>query len=162
MAPTQSWQRARSCSVEAWASARVRRSLLPDDLRSRMSFIHHRTYSNAHPEYGKVQGLLGSAKAADGNGQEMIASLFAQENAGALHTIQSEPVPLGSELISYQSRPLANLKPVDLKSLFATPQDFGGQAAEATRYRARHAVRRSESKWHSLPACVSRSLRARS
>ena len=68
---------------------------MPSDLRARMSFIHHRTYSNAHPDYGKVQGLMGSAKAQSGNGQEMISSLFAQENAAPLTTIQSEPVPLG-------------------------------------------------------------------
>lgn len=102
-------------------------SLVPQDLRSRMSFIHHRTYSNAHPDYGKVQGLLGAAKARTGNGQEMIASLFAQENAKPLNTIQTEPVPLGTELMTYQSRPLANLKPVDLKSLFASPQDLAAK-----------------------------------
>ena len=102
-------------------------SLLPDDLRSRMSFIHHRTYSNAHPDYGKVQGLMGAAKAQTGNGQEMIASLFAQENTTPLATIQTEPVPLGNELITYQSRPLANLRPLDLKSLFASPQDLAAK-----------------------------------
>ncbi len=95
---------------------------MPTDLRARMSFIHHRTNSNAHPEFPKVQSLFGAAKAATGNGQEMVASLFAQENAKALATIQTEPVPLGSELISFQSRPLANLKPLDLKSLFAAPE----------------------------------------
>ena len=102
-------------------------SLVPEDLRARMSFIHHRTYSNAHPDYGKVQGLLGAAKARTGNGQEMLSSLFAQENAAPLGTIQSEPVPLGTELITYQNRPLANLKPVDLKSLFASPQDLAAK-----------------------------------
>ncbi len=111
----------------AVATGAQRWSLVPEDLRARMSFIHHRTYSNAHPDYGKVQGLLGAAKAKTGNGQEMLSSLFAQENATPLTTIQSEPVPLGNELITYQSRPLANLKPVDLKSLFASPQDLAAK-----------------------------------
>jgi hypothetical protein len=97
---------------------------VPADLRSRMSFIHHQTYSNAHPEYGKVQGLMGAAKGQSGNGQEMISSLVAQENAQALGTIQTEPIPLGAELITYQSRPLTNIRPTDLKSLFASPEDL--------------------------------------
>lgn len=111
----------------ALAKGAQRWSLMPADLRARTSFIHHRTYSNAHPDYGKVQGLFGAAKAQSGNGQEMISSLFAQENAKALGTIQNEPVPLGNELITYQARPLANIKPVDLKSLFASPQDLAAQ-----------------------------------
>ncbi len=106
----------------AVAKGAQRWSVVPNDLRSRMSFIHHHTYSNAHPEYGKVQGLMGAAKAQTGNGQEMIASLFAQENAAALGTIQTEPIPLGSELITYQSRPLTNIRPTDLKSLFTAPE----------------------------------------
>jgi uncharacterized protein (DUF1501 family) len=111
----------------AVAKGAQRWSLVPQDLRARMSFIHHRTYSNAHPDYGKVQGLMGAAKAQTGNGQEMIASMFAQENAKALGTIQTEPVALGTELMTYQSRPLTNLKPVDLKSLFASPQDLAAK-----------------------------------
>ncbi len=109
------------------ATGAQRWSLVPEDLRSRMTFIHHRTYSNAHPDYGKVQGLMGAAKAQSGNGQEMIASLFAQENSTPLATIQTEPVPLGNELITYQSRPLSNLRPLDLKSLFASPQDLAAK-----------------------------------
>ncbi len=106
----------------AVAKGAKRWSLMPQDLRARTSFIHHRTYSNAHPEHGRVQGLLGSAKGPSGNGQEMVSSLFAQENAAALGTIQLEPVPLGQELVTFQNRPLTNLRPNDLKSLFAEPE----------------------------------------
>jgi len=108
----------------ATAKGAQRWSQVPDDLRSRMSFIHHHTYSNAHPDYPKVQNLFGAAKAQTGNGQEMLSSLFAQENAAALGTIQTEPVPLGSELITFQSRPLTNVHPSDLKSLFTSPEDL--------------------------------------
>ena len=114
------------------ASARgaARWAAVPQDLRARMSFIHHRTNSNAHPEFPKVQALFGAAKAATGNGQEMVASLFAQENAKALGTIQTEPVPLGGELISFQSRPLANIRPSDLKGLFSAPEALAAKLQE--------------------------------
>lgn len=108
----------------AVATGAARWSQVPEDLRARMCFIHHQTYSNAHPEYGKVQNLFGASKALAGNGQEMLSSLIAQENAHGLGTIQTEPVPLGSELITFQNRPLTNIRTSDLKSLFATPEDL--------------------------------------
>ncbi len=108
----------------AAAPGAKRWSQLPADLRSRMSFIHHQTYANAHPEFGRVQNLFGAAKASTGNGQEMLASLVAQENAAALGTIQTEPVPLGGEGITFQNRPLTNIRTSDLQSLFASPEDL--------------------------------------
>ncbi len=97
---------------------------LPDALRARMAFFHHRTYTNAHPEHRKVMALQGAAKSASGNGQEMLPSLIASELATTLGTIQSEPIPLGNELITYEGRALDNIDPTGLKSLFDQPDDL--------------------------------------
>ncbi len=97
---------------------------LPAALRARMSFFHHRTYTNAHPEHRKVMTLHGAAKGASGNGQEMLPSLFSSELASALGTIQREPVPLGNELLTYEGRALDGIDPTGLKSLFDLPDDL--------------------------------------
>jgi hypothetical protein len=97
---------------------------LPADLRERLAFFHHRTYTNAHPEHRKVMALHGAAKSAAGNGQEMLPSLLASELAAGLGTIQSEPIPLGGELITYEGRALDNIDPTGLKSLFDQPDDL--------------------------------------
>ena len=97
---------------------------LPDSLRARLAFFHHRTYTNAHPEHRKVMTLQGAAKSAMGNGQEMLPSLIASELAKSLGTIQTEPIPLGSELISFEGRALDNVAPSALKSLFDEPDDL--------------------------------------
>jgi hypothetical protein len=97
---------------------------LPDALRSRLAFFHHRTYTNAHPEHRKVMTLQGAAKSAMGNGQEMLPSLIASELATTLGTIQTEPIPLGNELISFEGRSLDNIDPTGLKSLFDAPDDL--------------------------------------
>jgi uncharacterized protein (DUF1501 family) len=98
---------------------------LAEDLRARLCFIHHRTYSNAHPEYRKVMSLAGDIKLPSGNGEEMLPSLFAAENAQALATLQVEPIALGQEQIVFQSRPLDRIDPVSIKSLFDQPDDLG-------------------------------------
>jgi hypothetical protein len=97
---------------------------LPDELRERMAFFHHRTYTNAHPEHRKVMALQGAAKSASGNGQEMLPSLIASELSSALGTIQTEPIPLGNELITFEGRALDNIDPTGLKSLFDQPDDL--------------------------------------
>ena len=97
---------------------------LPAELRARTAFFHHRTYTNAHPEHRKVMALQGAAKSASGNGQEMLPSLLASELAKTLGTIQTEPIPLGNELITFEGRALDNIDPTGLKSLFDQPDDL--------------------------------------
>jgi len=99
-------------------------SSLPDELRARLAFFHHRTYSNAHPEHRKVLSLQGAAKLATGNGSEMLPSLIASELAAALGTVQTEPIPIGKELITFEGRALGNIDPVSLKGLFEEPDDL--------------------------------------
>jgi hypothetical protein len=97
---------------------------LPAELRARLAFFHHRTYTNAHPEHRKVMALQGAAKSVKGNGQEMLPSLIASELATTLGTIQTEPIPLGNELITFEGRALDNIDPTGLKSLFDQPDDL--------------------------------------
>jgi uncharacterized protein (DUF1501 family) len=97
---------------------------LPAELRARMAFFHHRTYSNAHPEHRKVMALQGAAKSLAGNGTEMLPSLFAQELSQAIGTIQTEPVPLGGELLTFGGRALDAIQAIDLKGLFDQPDAF--------------------------------------
>jgi hypothetical protein len=97
---------------------------LPSELRARLAFFHHRTYTNAHPEHRKVMALQGAAKSVTGNGQEMLPSLLSSELAVALDTIQVEPIPLGNELITYEGRALDNIDPTGLKSLFDQHDDL--------------------------------------
>jgi hypothetical protein len=97
---------------------------LPAALRARMSFFHHRTYTNAHPEHRKVMTLHGAAKAESGSAPEMLPSLFAQELAQAIGTIQTEPAPLGPDLMTFEGRALDALGATDLKSLFDQPDSF--------------------------------------
>ncbi|MEO6603407.1 MAG: DUF1501 domain-containing protein [Polyangiaceae bacterium] len=98
-------------AAQCWAN-------LPEGLRARLCFFHHRTDTNAHPEHSKVMTLHGAAKLPSGNGQEMIASVFASELAQSLGAIQTEPLPLGKELITYEGRALNNIPPLSLKGLF--------------------------------------------
>jgi hypothetical protein len=97
---------------------------LPEELRARLAFFHHRTYTNAHPEHRKVMALQGAAKSKAGNGQEMLPSLIASELSETLGTIQVEPIPLGNELITFEGRSLDNIDPTGLKSLFDQPDDL--------------------------------------
>jgi len=113
----------RVTAAKCWAD-------LPEALRARLSFFHHRTYTNAHAEHRKVMSLHGSAKSATGNGEEMLPSLLASELAVSLGTIQAEPVPLGSERITFEGRALDNIEPSGLKALFDQPDDLLYSLAE--------------------------------
>jgi hypothetical protein len=97
---------------------------LPSALRERLAFFHHRTYTNAHPEHRKVMTVQGAAKSETGNGTEMLPSLFAQELALQLGTIQTEPVPLSSELVTFGGRSLDSIEATGLKGLFEQPDSF--------------------------------------
>ena len=68
---------------------------MPAWIRSRAAFIHHRTYTNIHPNFFKVLGLFGGAKNAGGNGEEMLPSVYSNELVGGVQSVQPEPVVLG-------------------------------------------------------------------
>jgi len=92
---------------------------LPEALRARLAFVHLSPRAVAHPEYSATMSLHGAVKNAAGNGTEMLASALAQLAAPGLGTLQGEPLPLCREPLTYEGQPLQNLKPSELKALFA-------------------------------------------
>ena len=91
---------------------------LPPELLARATFFHHATYANAHPEFSNVMQFHGAVKGPTGTGQEMFSSFIAQETATALGTLTNQPVNVGGNLVTFESRPLGTLDPRELQSLF--------------------------------------------
>ena len=95
---------------------------LPRGLRRRLAFFHHRTDSAAHPEHDLTMSFRGAVKNVNGNGSEMFPSMVAQLGASRMNTLQAEPMVLGRNRITYQSQALQNIKPLELKNLFANDE----------------------------------------
>lgn len=113
MAPTQLMLGDKSTTAAApWAAT-------PQWVLDRTAFIHHRTYFNTHPAYGKVLGVAGAAKSPGGNGADQLPSVFSNELATPLDTIQQEPISLSKGELSFQGRSLQSLRPSMLKQMFA-------------------------------------------
>lgn len=100
---------------------------LSEPLRDRMSFFHHRTHTNAHPEMGKVLTSHGSVKEADSNSTTMLASMLSSQLAGPLGSTQLEPITMGRDRITFQGRPLDLVRPTDLQGLFQAPSELADQ-----------------------------------
>lgn len=100
---------------------------LSEDLRTRMAFIHHHTYTNAHPEMPKVLSGHGAVTAIESNAAEMFTSALASFLGDSLGTIQKEPVTLGRTRLTYEGRPLDLVQPTELKSLFNEPEDLDAE-----------------------------------
>lgn len=92
---------------------------LPPALLARLGFIHHRTFAETHTEHEKVLRVFGALRGAAGNGTEMLPSAIAAEIAAGLGSLQKEPITLGEERVTYESRFVERLTPVELKTLFA-------------------------------------------
>ncbi|MEO1334995.1 MAG: hypothetical protein AAFV29_05105, partial [Myxococcota bacterium] len=92
---------------------------LPQALRNRLAFIHHATYSNAHPEFSTVMEFHGAVRGPEGTGREMFTSFVAQENAAGLGTLMNRPINIGANALTFEGRPINIMRPDDLKSLFA-------------------------------------------
>lgn len=91
-------------------------STLPEWARQRAVFFHHRTYTNAHPNFFKVLNLFGAAKSTRGSGGEMLPSLMASEVATDLKTVQAEPLVLANTgaRLTFAGRVLAPSSPSSL------------------------------------------------
>lgn len=96
-------------TAAAWAA-------IPADVRLRTQFFHHRTQTANHGELNKVLALFGSLR----RGQQMPA-FVATNLAPIFKTIQTEPVTLGGEAISFNGRYLPNLTPTGLSSVLQKP-----------------------------------------
>ncbi len=118
MAPTDLWLGGhKTVAAAPWAT-------LPEWVRARTCFVHHRTYQNSHAQYHKVMGLVGSAKNELGSGSEHLSSLIASETAPQLGTIQAEPMRLtgGGEELAFQGRVIQAIDPSTLADVFAAPE----------------------------------------
>jgi hypothetical protein len=99
---------------------------LPQWALDRCSFFHHATLTVDHSDHPKVMRLQGGTLDA-----EMIGSIYADELAPCLQTIQTPPLSLGArgggELLSFHGRTLAGLTPTSLKAVLAPPEGALGQ-----------------------------------
>lgn len=102
---------------------------LSPEIRARTCFVHHRTYQNAHPQFGNVLELVGSARGATGSGSEQLASVLSSENSTALGTIQSEPISLRGN-VKFEGRVLQELRPQTLSSIFSIETGTALQLAQ--------------------------------
>jgi hypothetical protein len=67
--------------------------------------------------------LHGAVKTSQGNGSEMLSSALASLGADPLSCLQREPIPLGRETVTFEGQPLQNVKPSEVKALFAAQED---------------------------------------
>ena len=110
MLPTNMTFGSRSVKAAApWAA-------LPASILARTSFIHHGTYTNSHGDHAKVNRLMGAVQR-----QEMLVSLLAKNLAPCLKTVQSQPVVLGNNLITYNGAVMPVLSPPSLQSVLLAP-----------------------------------------
>ncbi len=116
MAPTPM-----TLSGQAYTAAKPWAQGLPQTVLDRTCFFHHGTYTVVHPDIGKVLRLENAV-----SHQEMLVSLLAQNLAGCLGTVQSEPISMGPTL-TYGGRPQPVLAPTALASLLAAPQGALGR-----------------------------------
>jgi hypothetical protein len=101
-------------------SAALPWSTLPQAVLDRTSFWHIMTNTPVHPKEPDVLKLMGTTKAG-----EMLPSLLAQQLAGCLGTVQSQPITLGasspSEGLSYAGQALPIIPPLALKATLTSP-----------------------------------------
>src|SRR3984885_2377868 len=89
---------------------------LPANILSRTCFFHHATYTNSHGDAAKVNRLMGAVQR-----QEMLVSLVAKSLAPCLKTIQTQPMVLSNNLITYSGSVLPVLSPPNLQAALAAP-----------------------------------------
>lgn len=104
-----------SLGGRSYVAARPWATLDPAIL-ARTCFFHHGTYTINHGNHPKVLGLMGAVRR-----QEMLVSLLAKNLAPCLGTIQSEPVVISNNLVTYEGRVLPILSPPDLSALLSGP-----------------------------------------
>ena len=90
---------------------------LPVSFWSRACFFHHATETIAHGDDLKVLDLMGGVRRG-----ENIVSIYGTALQPLLGTVSSDPVPLDTETLTAQGRPLARLSPLGLQtSLISQP-----------------------------------------
>jgi hypothetical protein len=83
---------------------------------ARTCFFHHATYTNSHGDAAKVNSLMGAVQR-----QEMLVSLLAKSLGPCLKTVQSQPVVLSNNLVTYNGGVLPTLNPQSLQAVLVNP-----------------------------------------
>jgi hypothetical protein len=89
---------------------------LDPEILARTAFLHHGTYTNNHGDAAKVNRLMGQV-----NRQEMLVSLISKSVASCLATVQSKPVVLSNNLVTYDGGVMPVLNPPALQAVLAAP-----------------------------------------
>lgn len=89
---------------------------LPAAMLARTSFLHHSTYTNSHADAAKVNTLMGAVQR-----QEMLVSMFAKHLAPCLGTIQTQPVVLSPNLVTFNGAVMPTLLPPNLRDVLVSP-----------------------------------------
>lgn len=89
---------------------------LPADVLARTSFLHHGTYTNAHSDSAKVSSLMGAVLR-----QEMLVSLLAKHLAPCLGTVQTQPIVLSRDLVTFSGSVIPTLSPPNLRAVLLSP-----------------------------------------
>jgi hypothetical protein len=83
---------------------------------SRTCFFHHGTYTNSHGDAAKVNRLMGAVMR-----QEMLVSMLGKSLAPCLNTVQTQPLVLNNQLITFNGGVMPVLGPQDLQAVLASP-----------------------------------------
>src|SRR6478609_8666697 len=97
-------------------------STLPQNILDRTVFFHHSTGTANHGELGRVLELFGSLR----RGQ-WLPSYFAKTMRACFNTVQTQPVTIGGEQVSFEGQYLPKLTPTGLKAVLSAPQDLAAK-----------------------------------
>ncbi|HEY0468175.1 MAG TPA: DUF1501 domain-containing protein, partial [Polyangiaceae bacterium] len=94
-------------------------STLPQNILDRTLFFHHSTGTANHGELGRVMQLFGSLR----RGQ-WLPSYFAKTMRSCFNTVQTQPITIGGEQLSFEGQYLPKLTPTGLKAVLSAPKDL--------------------------------------
>jgi uncharacterized protein DUF1501 len=97
-------------------------STLPQNILDRTVFFHHSTGTANHGELGRVLELFGSLRRG-----LWLPSFFAKTMRSCFNTVQTQPVTIGGEQLSFDGQYLPKLTPTGLKAVLSAPKDLAGK-----------------------------------
>jgi len=101
---------------QTYQAAKPWATLDPTTILSRTCFFHHATYTNSHGDSAKVNRLMGAVFRS-----EMMISMFCKQLAPCLQTVQTAPVLLSPNLITFKGATQPYINPGLLKNVLTPP-----------------------------------------
>jgi hypothetical protein len=92
---------------------------VPQAVLDRTVFFHHRTGTANHGELGRVLQLFGALR----RGQ-WLPTYFAKSLRSCLNCVQTQPVTIGGEQLSFDGQYLPKVTPTGLKAVLSAPKDL--------------------------------------